>query len=85
MRAISLKLTAVLLEASGRCARALRLSRAEYIRRAVERMNEDTRAQLRARRLAEISRRVRRESMRVNREFERIEPVVVLLGRAAPE
>ena len=36
-------------------------------------MNKDTRAQLRARRLAEISRRVRRESMQVNREFERIE------------
>jgi hypothetical protein len=54
----------------------LRLSRAEYIRRAVERMNKDTRAQLRARRLAEISRRVRRESMQVNREFERIEPAL---------
>ena len=73
MPAISLKLTDALLEASGRCAKALRLSRAEYIRRAVERMNKDTRAQLRARRLAEISRRVRRESMHVNREFERIE------------
>ena len=73
MAAISLKLTDALLEASGRCARALRLSRAEYIRRAVERMNRDTRVQLRARRLAETSRRVRRESMLVNREFERIE------------
>jgi metal-responsive CopG/Arc/MetJ family transcriptional regulator len=76
MQAISLKLTDALLEASGRCAKALRLSRAEYIRRAVERMNKDTRAQLRARRLAEISRRVRRESMQVNREFERIEPAL---------
>jgi hypothetical protein len=36
-------------------------------------MNKDTRAQVRARRLAEISRRVRRESMRVNREFQGIE------------
>lgn len=76
MQAISLKLGDALLEASGRCAKALRLSRAEYIRRAVERMNKDTRAQLRARRLAEISRRVRRESMQVNREFERIEPAL---------
>ena len=73
MAAISLKLTDALLEASGRCAKALRLSRAEYIRRAVERMNKETRAQVRARRLAEISRRVRRESMRVNREFQGIE------------
>ena len=73
MAAISLKLTDALLEASGRCAKALRLSRAEYIRRAVERMNKETHAQVRARRLAEISRRVRRESMRVNREFQGIE------------
>ena len=73
MAAISLKLTDALLEASGRCAKALRLSRAEYIRRAVERMNKETRAQVRARRLAEISRRVRRESMQVNREFQGIE------------
>jgi hypothetical protein len=73
MAAISLKLTDALLEASGRCAKALRLSRAEYIRRAVERMNKETRAQMRARRLTDISRRVRRESMQVNREFQGIE------------
>ena len=73
MAAISLKLPDTLLDASGRCAKALRLTRAEYIRRAVERMNKDTRVQLRARRLAETSRRIRKESMRVNREFERIE------------
>jgi hypothetical protein len=73
MAAISLKLTDALLEASGRCAKALRLSRAEYIRRAVERMNKETRAQMRARRLADISRRVRRESMQVNREFQGVE------------
>ena len=73
MAAISLKLPDALLDASGRFAKALRLTRAEYIRRAVERMNKDTRVQLRARRLAETSRRIRKESMRVNREFERIE------------
>jgi hypothetical protein len=43
------------------------------IRRAVERMNRETRADLRARRLAEISRKVRGESMRVNAGFARIE------------
>jgi hypothetical protein len=62
-----------LLEASRRCASALRLSRAEYIRRAIERMNRETKAQLRASRLAEVSRRVRKESMRVNAEFDAIE------------
>ena len=73
MSAISLKLPDELVEASGEYARALNLSRAEYIRRAIERMNRETRAQLRATRLAEVSRRVRDESMRVNAEFAAIE------------
>lgn len=73
MAAISLKLPQDFLEASSRCATALKLSRAEYIRQAVERMNRETRAQLRARRIAEVSRKVRGESMRVNAEFARIE------------
>ena len=73
MGAISLKLSDELVEASGECARALRLSRAEYIRRAIEGMNRETRAQLRARRLAEVSRKVREESMRVNAEFAAVE------------
>ena len=41
MAAISLKLSEDLLEASGRCAHALRLTRAEYIRHALEEMNRD--------------------------------------------
>jgi predicted transcriptional regulator len=73
MTAISLKLPDDLLEASGEYARALHLSRAEYIRRAIERMNQETRVRLRAQRLAEASRRVRDESRRVNAEFAAIE------------
>ena len=73
MEAISLKLPEELLEVSGRCAGALRLSRAEYIRRAIEKMNQQTQGRLRARRLAEASKKVRGESMRVNAEFARIE------------
>ena len=73
MGAISLKLSDEMVEASGECARALRLSRAEYIRRAIERMNRETRAQLRAKRLAAVSRKVREESMRVNAEFAAVE------------
>ncbi len=73
MGAISLKLPDDLLDASGRCAAALKLSRAAYIRRAVERMNRETRAEVRARRLAEVSRKVRGESMRVNAEFAAVE------------
>ena len=73
MTAISLKLPDELAEASGKCADVLRLSRSEYIRRAVEEKNRKTRAHLRARRLAEASRKVRKESMRINAEFSAIE------------
>jgi hypothetical protein len=73
MPAISLKLPEPLLAASGECAAALQLSRAEYVRKALERMNRDTRARLRADRLQAASRRVRQESMRVNAEFAAVE------------
>lgn len=73
MAAISLKLPDELLKTSGRCAEALQLTRAEYIRRALERMNRETTARARAARLAEASRRVRAESMRVNAEFAGVE------------
>jgi hypothetical protein len=73
MAAVSLKLPDDLLEKSGHYAQALRMPRAAYIRRAIERMNQETRAKLRAKRLAEASRRVRKESMRVNAEFAAIE------------
>jgi hypothetical protein len=73
MKATLLKLPEDLLEVSGRCAEALHLSRAEYIRRAIDRMNRETRARLRAERLAEASRKVRKESMKVNAEFAAIE------------
>ncbi len=73
MRTISLSLTDAVLERSGRCAEALAISRAEYIRRAIQAMNRKTEARLRADRLANASRKVRDESMRVNAEFEAIE------------
>lgn len=73
MGAISLKLPDDLLETSGRCAKALRMPRAEYIRRAIERMNRETRARLRHKRMAEASRKVRVESMKVNAEFASVE------------
>ena len=73
MGAILLKLPEDVLEASRRCADTLHLSRAAYIRRAVEHMNRETQALLRAKRLAEASKKVRKESMRINREFAAIE------------
>ena len=73
MGAISLKLPDKLLELSGQCAKTLRLTRSEYIRRAIERMNRETRAALRAKRLAQASKKVRKESMQVNAEFAAID------------
>jgi hypothetical protein len=71
--AILLKLSEELLKASDRCAEALELPRAEYIRQAIMRMNRETHKRLRVQRLAEASRKVRKESMRVNAEFAAIE------------
>jgi metal-responsive CopG/Arc/MetJ family transcriptional regulator len=73
MEAISLKLPEDLLESSDRCAEVLQISRAEYIRRAIQRMNRETREFARTRRMADASRKVREESMRVNAEFSVIE------------
>jgi metal-responsive CopG/Arc/MetJ family transcriptional regulator len=73
MEAISLKLPASLLEESRRNAQALKMSRSEYMRRAIERMNRVARAELRAKRIAAASRRVRAESMKVNAEFAAVE------------
>ncbi len=73
MGAVSLKLPDELLEASGRCAEALQIPRAEYMRRAIEQMNTETQKRLRAKKLTEASRKVREESMKVNAEFAVIE------------
>ncbi len=73
MGAISLKLPEDVLEASRRCADTLHLSRAAYIRQAIKHMNRQTQAILRARRLTDASKKVRKESLRVNREFAAVE------------
>jgi hypothetical protein len=73
MPTIALMVPDELLVESGRLAETLRVSRAEYIRLAIDRMNRKTAARLRAERLMAVSRRVRDESMRVNAEFAAIE------------
>jgi predicted transcriptional regulator len=73
MRVISLKLSKEVLEASRRCADALHLSSAAYIRRAIEYMNRQIEAGLWKKRLAEASKKAREESLCVNREFAAIE------------
>lgn len=59
VRAISLILPGDMLETCGQCAQALNISRAQYIRLAIRRMNAQTLASLRSSRLAEASRKVR--------------------------
>ncbi len=73
MEAISLKLPENLLEDSAQCAEALKMSRAAYVRLAIEQMNRKTRAQIRRPRLTSASLQVRKESKRVNGEFAAID------------
>ena len=73
MGAISLNLPEELLEESGRNAERLQISRAAYIRKAIEEANREAAARFRAERLAKASRAVRGESMMVNAEFAAIE------------
>jgi metal-responsive CopG/Arc/MetJ family transcriptional regulator len=73
VRSIALKLPEDLMEESGRLAETLCISRAEYIRIAIRRLNRKTAARIRADRLAELSKRVREESMKVNADFAAIE------------
>ena len=70
---LSLQMSEELLKTTRRCAKSLHVSRVTYIRYAIERMNRQTQAQLRAQRLAKASKKVRKESSRVNREFAAIE------------
>jgi len=69
MTAVLLKMPEKLLEQSDEFAGTMKISRTEYIRRAVDEMNRRVKAGIRARRMAEVSKRVRNESMAVNAEF----------------
>jgi hypothetical protein len=73
MKTIALKVPDEDLNKSSQLAASLQIPRAEYIRIAIVRMNKRTAARLRADRLAEVSKRVREESMKVNAEFAAIE------------
>ena len=73
MKAILLKLPNELAEAGDACADSLGMSRAEYIRQAIDRLNHETARVQRARQLMNASKKVRAESARVNAEFDRIE------------
>ncbi len=70
---VSIRLHDDLLRALKISARLLHLSQTEYIRTAIDRMNQEIAKQERKKRLQDASLRVRKESMKVNREFSDIE------------
>lgn len=73
MTTISLRLPDTLIKEADKRARELRIPRAEYIRRSIVAFNAQVMAEQRRRRMMEVSRRVRGESMRVNTEFDAVE------------
>ena len=73
MTTISLRLPDDLLREVEERAGDLHVPRAEYVRRALERMNREVLQQRRRTRLMELSLRVREESMDVNAEFGEVE------------
>jgi len=73
MSIISIRITDKLLEEIDNRAKAYNIPRTEYIRRAIEYMNEGMLEQELTNRLKEASLRVRKESMRINAEFGAIE------------
>ncbi len=75
MGTISMRIEDELLAEVTSQARALHMTRTEYLRRAIAEMNEKVAHDRRRQRLQEASWKVRQESMRVNLEFADIEDV----------
>lgn len=70
---VSIRLNDALLHEMKAKAQVLHLSQTDYIRRAIERMNDETEKQERGQRLTQASLHVRKESMKINAEFSEIE------------
>lgn len=70
---LSIRVNDKLLETTKASAHRLHLSQTEYIRKAIERMNNEVARQERKKRLKSASLRVRKESMKINAEFSEIE------------
>jgi hypothetical protein len=73
MSLISIRLNDSLLHETKAKAQILHISQTEYIRRAIEHMNEEITKEEHRQKLMLVSRRVREHSMRVNHEFDEIE------------
>ena len=73
MGTISIRIQDDILKMVDERAKALHIPRAEYVRQAITAMNEQVARELRKKRIMTASRRVRKESMKVNAEFDAIE------------
>lgn len=70
---ISIRINDDILQEAKLNAHLLHLSQADYIRKAIEKMNKEIESQERKRRLKNASLLVRKESMKINHEFSEIE------------
>lgn len=73
MAVISIRIPDTLLHDLDGSARALHMPRAEYIRKAIEHMNAEVCNKERKNKLVQASLRVRKGSLRINKEFSKIE------------
>lgn len=73
MTAVSIRLPDDVLKDADKHAAEMHITRAEYIRRAIEHLNAETSDRRRRDRIMAASRRVCDDSMRVNAEFDAIE------------
>jgi predicted transcriptional regulator len=73
MTTISIRLPDSVLEEVDKIAKDLNLPRTEYLRRAILNMNNKVKEDRRRARIMKLSKRVRKESMRVNAEFSEVE------------
>ncbi len=73
MALVSIRLSDELLKTLKMRAQMLQLSQTDYIRTAIEHMNYEAGKIERTQRLKEISLRVRKESMKINAQFSKVE------------
>ena len=73
MATISIRIQDDDLEELNKRSQSLHIPRAEYVRQAVIAKNKQVDQELRKKRILDASRRVRKESMKVNAEFDAIE------------
>jgi predicted transcriptional regulator len=73
MTTISIRLTDDILREIDRIAKELKVPRTEYLRRAILDMNRKVYEDKRRIRVMKLSKRVRKESMKVNAEFGEVE------------